>query len=62
MLVEEGAVPSALTRAVVALGAALSLPHRCSRSGLQGYHASRRAAGVLQRSRPPRQTWTGMPC
>lgn len=46
VLVEEGAVPSALTRAVVALGATLSLPHRYSRSGLQGYHASRQAAGV----------------
>lgn len=46
VLVEDGAVPSALTQAVVALGATLSLPHRYSRSGLQGYHANRQAAGV----------------
>ncbi|WP_416142130.1 alkaline phosphatase D family protein [Hydrogenophaga sp.] len=45
VLVEDGAVPSALTQAVVALGATLSLPHRYTRSGLQDYHASRKAAG-----------------
>jgi cholesterol oxidase len=44
--VQEGAVPSALTRAVVALGATLSLPHRYSHSGWLGYHARRQAAGV----------------
>lgn len=46
VLVEEGAVPSALTQAVVALGATLSMPHRYTRDGVQGYHARRQAAGT----------------
>lgn len=39
VLVEEGAVPSALTQAVLALGATLSLPHRYTRGGTLGVHA-----------------------
>ena len=37
--VEDGAVPSALTQATLALGAALSLPHRYTRGGQLGFHA-----------------------
>ena len=39
VLVEEGAVPSALTQAVLALGATLSMPHRYTRGGQLGVHA-----------------------
>jgi cholesterol oxidase len=39
VLVEEGAVPSALTQAVLALGATLSLPHRYTRGGALGVQA-----------------------
>jgi cholesterol oxidase len=46
VLVEEGAVPSALTQAVVALGATLSLPHRYTRDGL-GYFDQRPHADPL---------------
>ncbi len=46
VLVEEGAVPSALTQAVVALGATLSLPHRYTREGL-GYFGQRPGADPL---------------
>jgi len=41
VLIEDGAVPSALTQAVVALGATLSLAHRYTRDGLPGYFAQR---------------------
>lgn len=47
VLVEEGAVPSALTQAVLALGATLSLPHRYTRGGALGVQAQWESEGRL---------------
>ncbi len=41
VLIEDGAVPSALTQAVLALGATLSVPHRYTRGDPPGYFAQR---------------------
>lgn len=40
VLIEDGAVPSALTQAVLAFGATLSLPHRYTRDAPLGYFAA----------------------
>ena len=51
VLIEDGAVPSALTQAVLALGSTLSLPHRYVRDGVQGYFDRRPGQDPL--STPP---------
>ncbi|WP_342129818.1 alkaline phosphatase D family protein [Hydrogenophaga sp. OTU3427] len=47
VLVQDGAVPSALASAVIALCATLSLPHRYTRDGGTGYHEALNHADPL---------------